>query len=146
MNTSNHSSQHGRWRSGWTAAHGLLGFVLTTGCTSVYTDVHQEWKHQLRSAVHPAIFAVFYYISSHLSTIFRLSPASYAELLIATPKVVQSIFAAVGDYYTWKLGQKIYGRGTNEAWGVVCSFYSGLNASLTKLVRSQADTLMSGDM
>ena len=146
MNTFNHSSQLGRWRSGWTAAHGSLGFVLTARCLNICTDFHQEWKHQLRSAVHPAIFAIFYYISSHLSTILRLTPGSHAELLIATPKVVQSIFAAAGDYYIWKLGQKVYGRGSNEAWGVVCSFYSGLNASFTKPVRSQADTLMSNAM
>ncbi|KAL9117934.1 MAG: hypothetical protein Q9187_005527 [Circinaria calcarea] len=78
-----------------------------------------EWKYRLRSAVHPAIFALFYSMSSLLSDGLRLSPASHAELLISTPKVVQSVFAALGDYYTWRLARKVYGRGSNEAWAVL---------------------------
>ena len=36
------------------------------------------------------------------------------------PKVTQAIFAALGDYYTWKLGECVYGVGSNEAWAAVC--------------------------
>ena len=30
--------------------------------------------------------------------------------MITAPKVVQSICAALGDYYTWKLAGRIYGK------------------------------------
>lgn len=42
--------------------------------------------------------------------------------MIAAPKVTQAIFAALGDYYTWKLGERVYGQGTNEAWATVRLF------------------------
>ena len=35
------------------------------------------------------------------------------------PKVTQAIFAALGDFYTWKLGERVYGAGSNEAWAAV---------------------------
>ncbi|KAL8799700.1 MAG: hypothetical protein Q9200_007470 [Gallowayella weberi] len=75
-----------------------------------------EWKNQLRSAIHPALFAGVYWLSTELSKLLQLTPEYHAELLLAAPKVTQAIFAALGDYYTWKLGERIYGRGSNEAW------------------------------
>lgn len=50
----------------------------------------------------------------------RLSPGYRADLLVAGPKVTQAIVAALGDYYTWKLGERVYGVGGNEAWATVC--------------------------
>ncbi|MCJ1269487.1 hypothetical protein MMC22_009379 [Lobaria immixta] len=78
-----------------------------------------EWKNHLRSSIHPAIFAGVYWLSAYFSSALRLSPDSHAELLIAAPKVIQAIFAALGDYYTWRLGRRIYGRQSNEAWAVL---------------------------
>ncbi|KAL8745733.1 MAG: hypothetical protein Q9190_002172 [Brigantiaea leucoxantha] len=75
-----------------------------------------EWKNRLRSAVHPTIFAGVYRLVSTLSPAMHLSPHSHAELLIAAPKVVQAICAALGDYYTWKLSGRLYGSRSNEAW------------------------------
>ncbi len=83
----------------------------------------QEWKNNLRSSIHPAIFAGVYWVSSFLSRASRLSPDTHAKLLIAAPKVTQAIFAALGDYYTWKLGEGVYGRDSSEAWVAVCSIY-----------------------
>ncbi|MCJ1396368.1 glycosylphosphatidylinositol anchor biosynthesis [Xylographa bjoerkii] len=84
-----------------------------------------EWKHHLRSAIHPYLFATLYWLSAALAELLHLSAHSRAELLIAAPKVLQAIFAASGDYYTWQLGQKVYGRDSNEAWATlamtVCS-------------------------
>ena len=54
----------------------------------------------------------------------HLSPHSHAELLIAAPKVVQAICAALGDYYTWKLSGRLYGSRSNEAWATVCSIHN----------------------
>jgi phosphatidylinositol glycan class B len=36
-------------------------------------------------------------------------------LLLATPKVTQAVFAALLDYYVWKLAEKVYGRGSRTA-------------------------------
>ncbi|MCJ1463010.1 glycosylphosphatidylinositol anchor biosynthesis [Pseudocyphellaria aurata] len=84
-----------------------------------------EWKNQLRSSIHPAIFAGIYWLSARLSSALTLSPDSHAELLIAAPKVIQAVFAALGDYYTWRLGRRIYGQESSEAWAAlaltVCS-------------------------
>jgi len=74
--------------------------------------------------VYPTSFASVYWLSSRLSSLLRLSPDAHAEVLIAAPKATQAIFAAVGDYYTWKLGEKVYGEGSNEAWAAVCSIHS----------------------
>lgn len=52
----------------------------------------------------------------------QLSLAYRADVLIAAPKVVQAVFAACGDYYTWKLAKRVYGHGSNEAWAAVRSF------------------------
>ncbi|KAI4166845.1 MAG: hypothetical protein LQ348_007753, partial [Seirophora lacunosa] len=75
-----------------------------------------EWKNQLRSAIHPALFAGVYWSCARILELFRMSPWAYEELLIAAPKVTQAVIAALGDYYTWKLAERIYGRGSNEAW------------------------------
>ncbi|SLM36233.1 gpi mannosyltransferase 3 [Lasallia pustulata] len=84
-----------------------------------------EWKYRLRSAIHPAIFAAVYRLSSFVSQSLQLSPSYHADLMITAPKVLQAVFAALGDYYTWKLGERMYGRGSNEAWAAlaltVCS-------------------------
>lgn len=65
------------------------------------------------------LFALVYRLASGLSWVLRLSPILHADLLIAAPKVTQAVFAALGDYHTWKLGEKVYGVGSNEAWTVV---------------------------
>lgn len=56
-----------------------------------------------------------------------MSPTWHADLMIAAPKATQAVFAALGDYYTWKLGEKIYGHGSNEAWAAVRSFIVSMN-------------------
>ena len=93
----------------------------------------QEWKNHLRSAIHPVIFAAVYQCASCLAWVLRLSSTYRADLLVAAPKVVQAVFAAVGDYYTWKLGERIYGNGSNEAWVAVCAAYD-LKRSLRRLI------------
>ncbi|KAI9767564.1 MAG: hypothetical protein M1840_005601 [Geoglossum simile] len=75
-----------------------------------------EWKHRLRSSIHPAAFAAVYCISSNLASLLGLSTWARAELLLAAPKVAQAVIAALGDYYTWKLGERVYGQGSRTAW------------------------------
>ena len=79
----------------------------------------QEWKTQLRSAIHPTIFAFVYRTCSDVADALKLSEQYRTELLLAAPKFAQASFAALGDYYTWKLAQRIYGREDDEAWAAL---------------------------
>ena len=99
----------------------------------------QEWKNQLRSAIHPTIFAAVYWFSASLSSALRLSPYNHAQLLIAAPKVAQAVFAALGDFYTWKLAGKIYGRKSTEARVVVCRICSCQSSYLATILLRNAD-------
>jgi GPI mannosyltransferase 3 len=47
-------------------------------------------------------------------------PQSKAIVLIVLPKILQGIFAATGDYFTWKLAERIYGPDRSFAWTSVC--------------------------
>ncbi|KAI4136951.1 MAG: hypothetical protein L6R39_007542 [Caloplaca ligustica] len=78
-----------------------------------------EWKNQLRSAIHPAMFAGAYWLCAQVSQLLQLSPTARDELFLSAPKVLQAVIAAWGDYYTWKLGERVYGRGSNEAWAAL---------------------------
>ncbi len=72
--------------------------------------------HGLRSSLHPAIFALGYLIVEN--AIGSLTKVK-AEWLIAAPKVMQTGFAALGDWYTWRLAEKLYGQNSTVAWSVV---------------------------
>ncbi|OQD81275.1 hypothetical protein PENANT_c028G02451 [Penicillium antarcticum] len=75
-----------------------------------------EWRNQLRSSLHPLIFAALYKAADFLSLVLHLSPATRAELLIAAPKTAQAVVAAIGDFYTWKLAVRVYGDESRGAW------------------------------
>lgn len=40
-------------------------------------------------------------------------------MLLAAPKTLQACFAALGDFYTWKLARFVYGRGSTSATAVL---------------------------
>ncbi|CZT02488.1 hypothetical protein WAI453_002060 [Rhynchosporium graminicola] len=71
-----------------------------------------EWHHQLRSSLHPAIFAIVYFVADKVMTFLSFFPQFRAMILAVLPNLVQAYFAAVGDYYTWQLAEKIHGTGT----------------------------------
>ncbi|KAI1460627.1 glycosyltransferase family 22 protein [Annulohypoxylon moriforme] len=77
-----------------------------------------EWKHQLRSSIHPAVFAFGYWIVEQYGGA-GMSPITKAKWLIAAPKVLQTAFAALSDWYSWRLAEKLYGRGSVAAWSVL---------------------------
>lgn len=79
----------------------------------------QEWHHQLRSSLHPAIFAVVYLIFDKPMEFLEFYPQFRGMVLTALPSLLQSICAALGDFYTWRLAEKIYGRGSNTALAAV---------------------------
>ncbi|KAE8550688.1 hypothetical protein EYB25_006916 [Talaromyces marneffei] len=78
-----------------------------------------EWRHELRSSIHPLFFAAVYYIAGSFAWIARLSPLNAAELLIVAPKIAQAIIAATGDYYTWELSNKIHGTESYGGWATL---------------------------
>ncbi|KAJ5185084.1 GPI mannosyltransferase [Penicillium cf. griseofulvum] len=75
-----------------------------------------EWRHQLRSSLHPLFFAAIYKAADFLASTLSVSPATRAELLIATPKTAQAVVAAIGDFYTWKLAVRVYGNDSRGSW------------------------------
>lgn len=79
----------------------------------------QEWEHALRSAIHPAIFAAVYYSANLIADLLRLTPAFRAELFLAGPKTLQAVFAALGDYCTWRLARRIFGQESYQAWATL---------------------------
>ncbi|KAI9739610.1 MAG: hypothetical protein M1834_006328 [Cirrosporium novae-zelandiae] len=78
-----------------------------------------EWKNQLRSAIHPALFAGVYAICDMLAKLLNVGPSIRADMLLSAPKVLQGVFAALGDFYTWKLSVTVYGLGSTESWAAL---------------------------
>lgn len=54
-----------------------------------------------------------------MSTLEGATRAARAEDMLIAPKIVQAIFAALLDFYTWKLSQKIYGVGSAASMATV---------------------------
>lgn len=52
--------------------------------------------------------------------VMSMYPQFKAIILAYLPKVFQGLVAAVGDYYTWQLAEKVYGQGSNAAFTTVC--------------------------
>lgn len=78
----------------------------------------KEWQHQIRSSVHPAVFAFGYWLVQNFWGPGIASTVK-AKWLIAAPKVLQTGFAALSDWYSWRLAEKLYGHGSVAAWSVV---------------------------
>ncbi|WXC49010.1 glycosylphosphatidylinositol anchor biosynthesis [Fusarium graminearum] len=75
-----------------------------------------EWQHQLRTSLHPALFAGVYlvadFISSHILPVGILR----ATILVAVPQALQAVIAGLGDWYTWQLAVSIYGANSNVSF------------------------------
>ncbi|KAF4123162.1 GPI mannosyltransferase 3 [Geosmithia morbida] len=67
-----------------------------------------EWHYQLRSSIHPAIFAAAYRLADHVSRIAPVGAVLQASFVVAAPRALQAAFAALGDWYTWQLAVRIY--------------------------------------
>ncbi|PHH88340.1 hypothetical protein CDD83_7670 [Cordyceps sp. RAO-2017] len=68
-----------------------------------------EWHHRLRSSLHPALFSAAYLVADTLSCWLPVGHAWRTAVVMAAPKAVQAVIAALGDWYTWQLAVKIYG-------------------------------------
>jgi phosphatidylinositol glycan class B len=69
--------------------------------------------------LHPALFATVYKLADVFSSSLKLAPANRANVLLAAPKLLQAVVAAVGDYYTWKLAKHIHGAESHAAWATL---------------------------
>jgi hypothetical protein len=57
-----------------------------------------------------------------------------AQNMLIAPKIVQGMFAAAMDFYTWKLGRKVYGTDSDAAMAAVRVLYSETHkCRLTKI-------------
>lgn len=86
----------------------------------IHPSITWEWEYQLRSSLHPLLFALTYRVAESLATWFHVSTATRSQLLLAAPKILQAVFAASMDYYTLRLAQRAYGCQGRVAWIAVC--------------------------
>ncbi|KAF2721489.1 glycosyltransferase family 22 protein [Polychaeton citri CBS 116435] len=78
-----------------------------------------EWKEQLRSSIHPYIFTSLYSSHALIYDLLKFSKHDAAEALIVAPKNLQAVFAAMMDYFTFRLAGNVYERGTLSHWLVL---------------------------
>ncbi|KAK0670602.1 family 22 putative glycosyltransferase [Cercophora samala] len=78
-----------------------------------------EWEYQLRSSLHPAIFGAAYKLAETVMSAMHLFPPFIASMLVVLPGALQCVFAALGDFYTWKLAMDIYGRESYAPWAAL---------------------------
>eukprot|EP01130_Rhizamoeba_saxonica_P002597 TRINITY_DN12371_c0_g1_i1.p1 TRINITY_DN12371_c0_g1~~TRINITY_DN12371_c0_g1_i1.p1 ORF type:complete len:485 (+),score=40.51 TRINITY_DN12371_c0_g1_i1:1-1455(+) len=68
-----------------------------------YGYVTWEWDEQLRGFLHPAIFATLY-------SLLKCTGLDTPFLVKHSPRILQALFAVVGDLYLFKLVQNRYNR------------------------------------
>ncbi|KAM4068111.1 alg9-like mannosyltransferase family protein [Hirsutella rhossiliensis] len=78
-----------------------------------------EWHRQLRSSLHPALFSLAYLLADNLSSWLPAGHALRTAVIMAAPKALQALIAALGDWYTWRLAVDIYGADTNYSFFVL---------------------------
>ncbi|GMN24606.1 hypothetical protein TIFTF001_049160 [Ficus carica] len=68
-----------------------------------YGHLTWEWKKGIRSYLHPLLFALLYKVMAFLGLDTPL-------FMIKAPRLLQSIFSAVGDLYLYKLSVLLFGH------------------------------------
>ncbi|KAF4383844.1 hypothetical protein G4B88_016277 [Cannabis sativa] len=68
-----------------------------------YGHLTWEWKKGIRSYLHPLIFALFYKVLALLGLDTPL-------FMVKAPRLLQSMFSAVGDLYLYKLSVIVFGE------------------------------------
>ncbi|GJN80521.1 glycosylphosphatidylinositol anchor biosynthesis [Purpureocillium lilacinum] len=71
-----------------------------------------EWHYQLRSSLHPALFSAAYLVADKLSSLIPAGNVFRTFVVMAAPKTLQAVIAALGDWYAWRLAVTIYGPGS----------------------------------
>ncbi|KAK7415085.1 glycosylphosphatidylinositol anchor biosynthesis [Neonectria punicea] len=75
-----------------------------------------EWKYQLRSSLHPALFSGVYLLAEAISSVLPTGNVLRAEILVAAPAALQALIAGLGDWFTWQLAVSVYGPNSNVSF------------------------------
>ncbi|KAI5779247.1 Alg9-like mannosyltransferase family-domain-containing protein [Geopyxis carbonaria] len=107
-----------------------------------------EWRHGLRSIAHPAVFAGLYKTLNYVHNVLNISPAQQEEIYVAAPKVLQAVFATMGDWATARMAGVLWGSevgwvalalSTGSAWQWFCAtrtFANSLETAITAVALS----------
>ncbi|KAH8933006.1 hypothetical protein BDL97_18G009300 [Sphagnum fallax] len=81
-----------------------------------YGHLTWEWQQGLRSYLHPLLFAALYKLLTtlHLDTPWFMTKA---------PRLLQSVFAAVGDVYLYKFSRNNFGERVAQ-WTMFCQMFN----------------------
>ncbi|CAH8370595.1 unnamed protein product [Eruca vesicaria subsp. sativa] len=71
-----------------------------------------EWKRGIRSYLHPMVFAFLY-------KLLHLTGLDTPYVMSKAPRLMQSIFSALGDLYLYKLSDALYGENV-AGWSLFC--------------------------
>jgi phosphatidylinositol glycan class B len=84
-----------------------------------YGHLTWEWQRGLRSYVHPLVFAAVYKILAvlHLDNTWFMRKG---------PRIFQSVIAAVGDLYLYKLSHRLFGERAAQ-WTLFCQLSNWFN-------------------
>ncbi|KAF0460341.1 GPI mannosyltransferase 3 [Gigaspora margarita] len=78
-----------------------------------------EWKQRIRSFAHPLIFATLY-------KVLALLGLDDGNLFIYAPRLLQAVFAAINDFYSYLLAKKLFNN-SSAKWTLFCSIISWFN-------------------
>jgi GPI mannosyltransferase 3 len=106
----------------------------------VYGVGHLTWEWspsaQIRSAVHPSFFALFYWCVKTIGIDTRF-------VVMAGPRVLQSILAAVGDFYVYRWSLQIFLSKNVAKWSLFLSLSSFFNFfCITRTFSNSAETVV----
>ncbi|KAF9179468.1 hypothetical protein BGZ51_006910 [Haplosporangium sp. Z 767] len=93
-----------------------VGHWITFG----YGYLTWEWKVGLRSVLHPALFAGLYKILSALGL-------DDGMLFIYGPRLLQSVFAALADFYAYRFAYRLFENQVTANWTLFLSVISWWN-------------------
>ncbi|KAL0728091.1 hypothetical protein Bca4012_024184 [Brassica carinata] len=71
-----------------------------------------EWKRGIRSYLHPMLFAFLY-------KLLHLTGLDTPYVMSKAPRLMQSVFSALGDLYLYKLSDALYGENV-ASWSLFC--------------------------
>uniref|UniRef100_A0A1J3EZU7 Mannosyltransferase n=2 Tax=Noccaea caerulescens TaxID=107243 RepID=A0A1J3EZU7_NOCCA len=71
-----------------------------------------EWKRGIRSYLHPMVFAFLY-------KVLQVTGLDTPYVMSKAPRLLQSIFSALGDLYLYKLSYSLYGENVAR-WSLFC--------------------------
>ncbi|XP_010453614.1 PREDICTED: GPI mannosyltransferase 3 isoform X1 [Camelina sativa] len=71
-----------------------------------------EWKRGIRSYLHPMVFAFLY-------KLLQVTGLDTPYIMRKAPRLMQSVFSAIGDLYLYKLADALYGKNV-ASWSLFC--------------------------